>query len=369
MTGGRPCEARILRSAIRDNFALVRRRAAPADVVAVVKADAYGHGAAPFCETLAAAGCRRFAVLSVAEAAALREAGRPEWILVLGGVHDAGEAAHAARLGVVPVVHGEACVERLSAAARERGAPLPVHVEIDTGMRRMGVRDEAAHALLRRVAGAPGLVLEGVFTHLACADEEDAAPTEAQLATFARRLAEVRADGIEPALVHVANSAGVLAHLGVGPGVDAVRAGLALYGAPPAPHLGEKLRPVMTLAARVVSLRALVPGEAVGYGGTYRAERPTRIATLPLGYADGVPRRAGNRGQVWLAGRRLPIVGRVSMDYLAVDVGDAPVELGDEAELFGANLPVDEAAAAVDTLAYELLVRVGPRVPRVYVDA
>ena len=182
-------------------------------------------------------------------------------------------------------------------------------------------------------------------------------------------LGQARARGVEPGLVHAAQSAGLLAGGPLDaalPGAGAVRTGLLLYGVRPAPHLGDGLTPAMTLSARVVHVRRLRGGEAVGYAALWRARQGTRIATLALGYADGLPIAASNRGQVWLRGRRLPLVGRVSMDYVAVDAGDTPVEIGDVAIVFGAALPVEEAAAAAQTSPYELLVRLGARVPRIY---
>jgi len=346
-------------------------------VVAVVKADAYGHGAPAVARALAEAGCRRFAVVAVEEAEALRRAGCGASVLVLGGVHDAEEAELAAELDLEPVVHHAGHVELLGVAARRAGRPIPVQLEVDTGMRRMGVREEDAAALLRRIRAAPGLRLEGLFSHLAHADEADLAPTRRQLERFRALLDELDRHGLAPGHVHVANSAGVLAAEALaeaGPRAPAVRVGLALYGVLPAPHRPAPLRPVMTLATRVVHVRPVRAGETVGYGGAFQAARDTRVATLPVGYADGLPRALGNRGVVLLAGRRLPLVGRVSMDYATVDVGDEPVAVGDEAVVFGRAagtdevLPVEEQAEAAGTIAYELLVRVGPRVPRVPVD-
>jgi len=369
----RPTLAAIDLDAVRANFAEARRRAEGRMVIAVVKADAYGHGVMPVARTLCEAGCERLAVLSVEEGCELREAGFELPILVLGGVH--GDCELALERGLTPVLHHAGHLELVAKLARRRGerdGPLAVQVEVDTGMRRMGVPPEEAEALLVGVAEEPALWLEGVYTHLARADEPELAPTLEQLAAFRRVLAAARARGIAPPLVHCANSPGIL----VGrplfealPEANAVRPGLMLYGVLPAPHLEAELRPAMTLRTRVAHVRRLREGEAVGYAAFFRAQRPTRVATLPLGYADGVPVAASNRGSVMIGGRRHPIVGRVSMDFVTVDVGDAPVEIGDEAVLFGAGaagrLPVEEAAEAARTISYELLVRVGTRVPRV----
>jgi alanine racemase len=216
--------------------------------------------------------------------------------------------------------------------------------------------------------------LEGVFTHFARADETDLGPSLEQLSIFRSLLRQARARGVDPGLVHAAQSAGLLAGGPLDaalPEAGAVRVGLLLYGVRPAAHLGAGLAPAMTLSARVAHVRRLRGGDAVGYAALWRAPGETRIATLALGYADGLPIAASNRGQVWLRGRRLPLVGRVSMDYVAVEIGDAPVEIGDEAVVFGVaeggGIPVEDAAAAAQTLPYELLVRLGARVPRVHV--
>jgi alanine racemase len=242
-------------------------------------------------------------------------------------------------------------------------------------MRRMGVAPEEALPLLLAVAREPALRLAGVYTHLARADEPDPAPSLEQAARLREILARARERGVEPGLVHCANSAGILlgeALAAALPEAGAVRPGIALYGVRPAPHLAAELRPAMTLRTRVAQLRVARPGEAVGYNALYRAPRRTRIATLPLGYADGVPIGASGRGAALIRGRRCPFAGRVSMDFVCVDAGEAPVEVGDEAILFGpaeqGSLPVEEAAAAAGTIAYEMLVRVGARVRRVHVD-
>jgi alanine racemase len=372
--GGRPTQARIDLSALRENYALARQRADGRDVIAVVKADAYGHGARAVVRALRDAGCPRFATVTLEEAAVLRDDGAGEPILVLGGIHGPEEAAAAAARRLTPVLHHARQLPWLAAAGRASDAPLPVHVEVDTGMRRMGVPPDEAVTLLEAVMREPALALDGVYTHLARADEPDLEPSLEQLRRFREILGEARRRGVEPGIVHFANSAGLLATplAAALPEAAAVRPVLMLYGVRPAPHLQGALRPVMTLRTRVVQVRRVSKGEAVGYAATFRAPRDTRVATLPLGYADGVPVAASNRGHVLLRGRRLPIAGRVSMDYVGVDVGDAPVEPGDEAVLFGAGgdgaLPVEDAARAAETIGYELLVRVGRRVPRVVVD-
>jgi alanine racemase len=372
LEGQRGAWATIRLGALRHNFAQARRLAGAREAIAVVKADAYGHGAVPVARALAAEGCRRLAVHSVAEAAALRDAGLALPLLVLAGARDPAEAEATRALALTPVVHHAGQLALLARAASPGAPALPVHVEVDTGMRRMGAPEGEALALLEAVASEPALALEGVFTHLARADEEDAGPSLEQLARFRAVLAGARARGIAPACVHAANSAALLcdALARALPEASAVRPGVLLYGAQPRPASPAPLLPVLTLRARVAQVRRLAAGEAVGYGAEYRARRPTRIATLSIGYADGVPVAASGRGCALVRGQRLPFAGRVSMDYLALDCGELPVEIGDEAILFGegqgTRLPVEEAAAAAGTIAYELLVRVGARVPRHY---
>jgi len=368
----RPTEATIHLGAIRANYAEACRRAGGKSVIAVVKADAYGHGAGPVARTLVDAGCPRLAVATVDEGLELRSAGVAVPILVLGGAGEGAPAAVRARL--TPVVHHRGHVERLRKLASPE-SPVAVQVEVDTGMRRMGAPPEEAVDLLAAVAAQPSLALEGAFTHFARADEPDGAATLEQAAAFEAVLARARARGAAPRLVHCANSAALLLGAALDravPGANAVRPGVLLYGAQPAAHCVAPLRPAMTLRTRVVALRPARRGDAVGYSALYRAPRATRIATLPIGYADGVPIAASNRGAALIRGRRHPFAGRVSMDFVTVDVGDAPVEIGDEAILFGAAeqgaLPVEEAAAAAGTIAYELFVRVGARVRRAYAE-
>ncbi len=366
-------------SALRANYDLARELADGRDVISVVKADAYGHGAADVARCLESAGCRRLAVMTPAEGCGLREAGSEAQILVLGGLGDAGEARLAGEYGLTPAIHNPEGLgwAREAAAARADGA-LPVHLELDTGMRRMGSDSGGALELAEAIAADPQLELDGTYTHFASADSPDVASALEQLQLFRQFLEALEARGVSPGLIHAANSSALWAGpglLGALPEATAVRPGLMLYGARTALHEDpdRRLRPVMSVRTRVAALRSLSPGEAVGYGSTWRADRPTRIATLSIGYADGVLRSLSNRGEVWLAGARRPLVGRVSMDSVTVAVDDPEVRLavGDPASFFGASpeggagIAVEEQAEAAGTLAYELLIRVGDRLPRV----
>lgn len=369
----RPTRALVDLGALADNFAVARRAAGARDVIAVVKADAYGHGAVAVVRRLIAEGCTRFAVATLSELAALRGAGVDAPVLLLGGVHDAREAACALALAATPVLHHEAQRALVEAAAAACGRRAGVHVEVDSGMHRLGAPADAAVALAARIAASPHLALEGVATHFACADAADPAATRAQATAFAETLEALRRQRIEPGLVHLANSAGLLGAADwedLVPG-NAVRPGLMLYGVAPAPHQADRgLRPVMTLATAVAAIRPVRAGDAVGYGGTWRAPRSGWIATLPMGYADGIPWSIGGGGaEVLLAGRRRPLVGRVSMDLVTVWLEDE-VAVGEAAIAFGigagGHLPIEALAGAAGTIPYELLVRVGARVERVH---
>ncbi len=412
----RPAWAWIDLSALRHNARRAIACAAGRSVIAVVKADAYGHGAEPVARVLLQEGVGRLAVVSVAEGAKLRRAGIMAPILLLGGLDDGPTAERAVKWGLTPVLHDLRGLELARRYARS-DSPLSVEVEIDTGMRRMGVSREAAPAFLEKLRATPQLVLSGLFSHLACADAIDPEPSRAQWSLLAEIVDAYVARGAARPGVHMANSAGLLRLPeleGKGAGdpesrfaadprsplvTQAVRPGLMLFGvspfvgppavagleavagpravAGPGAVVGRgaealELEPVMTLAARVVATRRVARGESVGYGATWRAARATTIATLPLGYADGIPRAAASGGgRVFLAGAMRPIVGRASMDYIGVEVADAPVEVGDVATVFGRTpeglrIPVEDFASAAGTLGYEILVGIGARVPRRY---
>ncbi len=377
--------AEIDHAALRANFEVARQASAGLDCIAVVKADAYGHGAVAVSKTLVAAGASALAVVTVDEAVELRDAGIEVPILLFGGLHSEAEAREASERELTPTVHHEEGLRRILLQARQRSRPWKIHCKVDTGMRRMGLAPEAITKALETLSDAAEIEVEGLFTHLACADDPDLGFSLAQLAEFRGVLARATDRGLCPPVIHVANSAALLAGDALRealPEATACRPGLMLYGARPAPHFETPLRPVMTLRAPVVNLRDLKAGESVGYGATYRCARATRVATLPMGYADGVPVALGNRGAVWLRGARRGIAGRVSMDYFCVDLGGGEasdgsnVVLGDAAVLFGrqegggeGSVPTVEAVAEqAGTIPYELLVRVGARISRQPID-
>lgn len=338
---------------------------APARLMVVVKANAYGHGAVEVAQTAASAGAWGFGVATVDEGEELRRAGLREPVVLL----DLTMPEEAARIVALDLAAGVADLDAaraLSRAATSSGRAARVHLKVDTGMGRAGCVPADAPALARAIADLPGVALEGCYTHFPSADDPDLTPTREQAAAFSGVVASLREAGLSGLLCHAANSAGTIAlpeaHF------DLVRCGIAVYGISPAAHLGARvpLRPAMRLCARVVQVKRVPAGTAVGYGREYRAGRETTIATVPLGYADGYPRLAWRSAAVALAGRRVPIAGRISMDQLTVDAGDLVVRQGDDVELWGPALPVEEVAEAAQTIAWELLVRVASRVPRVY---
>jgi len=354
--------------AVRDNVrALISLLRPPTRLLAVVKADAYGHGAPAVARAAVEAGAWALGVATTDEGVQLRRAGIESPILLLG--HTPPEDAETAVVHALSVTVFQVDAARaLSRAASGVGRPARVHVKIDTGMGRIGVAPVDAASVVREVRALGGIVLEGCFTHLATADEPDVEPARAQLDAFRRALRPLEEEGIPLGLLHAANSAAMLAlpesHL------DLVRPGIALYGILPAPHLGSRLtlRRVMRFRARVTPAERVLPGTPIGYGRTYRADRATTIATIPVGYADGYPRLLSGRGEVALGGRRLPIAGRVSMDQCTIDAGDAAVRVGDEVELWGDAVPVEEVAERAQTISYEVLAGLGRRVPRVFVQ-
>ena len=366
---GRPTVAEVSLAALRHNCRRVRELVGPGvSVLAVVKADAYGHGAVPAARTFLEAGAWGLGVSSVAEAVELRRAGIVAPVLVLGGVFAGDEddvVAH--ELAVALWDAARACA--LDAAARAAGRVVPVHVKIDTGMTRLGLDVGAVAEFAALVRDLPGLEVAGVFSHFASADAVDTAPARAQAARFEAAVETLAAAGVRPPLVHLANSAAVLAAPAAH--FTMVRPGIMLYGYPPAPHLAARagVVPAMQLRTAIAQTRRVPAGTPVSYAGTFVTSRPSTIAALPVGYADGYHRLASNRAQMVVRGRRVPVAGRVCMDHTMVDVTDVPdARTGDRVVLFGDGVGADELAGWCETIAYEVLTSVGRRVPRVYVE-
>ena len=360
--------------AIGHNVGVLRRAADPAGVWAVVKANGYGHGAVPVARAAIAAGAEGLCVALVEEGVVLREAGIDAPVLVLTeqppDTIDDLVAHH-----LIATVYSERYADELAARAIE---PVPVHVKVDTGMQRVGADPAHAVGLVEHVRSlAPRLRLDGLFTHLACADEPERAANADQLDRLDRVLAEL--GQAAPTVVHAANSAGALALPRARRSF--VRCGIAVYGISPGPgvdHLTAELRPAMRLVARVAHVKRVVAGSHVSYGWRHRFDTDTTVATVPIGYADGVPRRLGTLpdrpgADVLVGGRRHPIVGVVTMDQLVVDVGDAPVAVGDEVVLIGGQsgdrIRAEEWAERLGTIGYEIVCGIGARVPRVSTGA
>jgi alanine racemase len=363
--------------ALRHNLRVVRRHAGKARVWAVLKADAYGHGAPAVARTLERARVDGFCVALLEEAVELREAGITAPILVMGGHYGNAHAEFFAR-DLTPVVHDADQLRAFARLVRTGGAPNPmrVHVKVDTGMARLGVTMQELPALAELLASTPEVSVEGLMTHLACADADDTAETDEQLARFEAASSLLARHGVVPSFRHAANSAALL-HRPVA-ALDAVRPGLAIFGVSPtvAGHAPvADIKPAMRVRTEVIACREVGEGSPVGYGATWTAPRRSRIATIAMGYADGLSRRLSNRGHVLVGGKRAPIVGAVSMDMTMVDVTDVPgASVGDEVVVLGsqdgpngrASLGADEIAAHADTIAWEVLTSVSRRVPRFY---
>ncbi|MGH2663177.1 MAG: alanine racemase [Actinomycetota bacterium] len=337
-----------------------------AQLMAVVKADAYGHGDVPVARAALEAGATWLGVALVEEGIALRDAGIDAPILVLSEL-PRGSEKDALAAGLTPTVYTGAGATLVGEAARASGGPGRVHLKIDTGMHRVGADPDEAVDLAAAVA-SQGLDLEAVWTHLARADEPDQPSAREQMDRFAGTLSDLAAAGFRPRIRHAANSAAAIAmpeaHL------DLVRVGIAMYGIAPGPELGGRvdLRPAMSLRSQVSAVRRVGAGEGVSYGHRYRPDRSSTIATAPVGYADGYARALSNRGHVLIRGRRYPVAGTVTMDQLMVDCGDDPVEPGDEVVLFGkqdgAEIRAEEVADWAGTIGYEVVTAVSHRVPR-----
>jgi len=371
VTGFRPAWVEVDLDAVHHNVRALTAVAAPARVLATVKADAYGHGAVPVARTALAAGATWLGVAFVEEAIELRDAGIDAPVLLLSEPpEDAAPTVVARRL--TPIVYSAAGIDALAAAAAAAGTVLPVHLKVDTGMHRVGCHPEVAVDLAARVAAHDALLLEGLATHLAVADEADRAYTEGQLDAFDAVLAAVTAAVGRPPIVHVANSAGALAYPRAR--FDLVRVGITMYGIDPSATVTGcvALRPALSLHARVSFVKDLPAGARVSYGLRYELATPSRIATVPVGYADGVPRGLGAAGgEVLVAGRRCPIAGTVTMDQILVDVGDGEVAVGDAVVLLGSQgsacVTAAEWADRLGTIPYEVVTRLGGRLPRRHV--
>ena len=340
------------------------------DILAVVKADAYGHGATAIASALARMGVRRFGVATPEEGIELRNAGLEHPILVMGALrpeHCAAIIAHR----LTPIIHDRDIAAQLTKHLSVQSRHYAVHIKVDTGMGRLGLSPDEVLPVIHSPAFQGALSAEGLMTHLADADSEDPTFTTIQIELFRTLIGRLRAAGIDIPLIHAANSAGILLHPSTH--FTMVRPGIMLYGYHTIAHPDgpPDLKPILSLTTRVVQVRVLAPGQSVSYNRLFTVSRPSRIAVLRIGYADGYSRLLSNRGAVLIGGHRAPIVGRVCMDMTMVDVTDVPnVVPGDEAVLIGQQgglrLTAGHLADWSQTIPYEVLCAIGPRVQRLY---
>ncbi len=370
----RPVWAEIDLGAVRANVRALRAHSHPAALLAVVKADGYGHGAVPVARAALEAGARGLGVALVEEGIELREAGIDGPVLVLSEpVPEAAPSVVA--YGLTPVVYTLTGIDALAKAVADRGARdrLGVHLKVDTGMHRVGCSAADAIELAAQVVDRPELLLAGVCTHLAVADEPGNPYTAEQLERFGAVLDELRARRIPTGTVHACNTAGAIEWPAAR--FDLVRVGIGCYGLAPSDELEGRveLRPAMSVKARVSHVKTVPAGARLSYGLRYETAAETRIVTVPVGYADGVPRELSHvGGSALVRGRRCPIAGTVTMDQLMLDAGALPVEVGEEVVLIGRQgeeeITAADWARALGTVAYTIVCGIGPRVPRVYVS-
>ena len=374
MRATRATRATIDLAALRHNVAVLAEQAGTLQLWAVVKANAYGHGAVQCAQAALTAGAHGLCVALTQEAVELRTAGIDAPIMVLSE-QPVSDAPILVAHRVVCVAYNEHYISALASAAATQAERTLVHLKIDTGMHRVGVTPAAAVARAQMIAHSKHLVLDGVMTHLATADDPAHSATMQQVAAFTDVLRDIRAVAPDLQHVHVANSAATLRAIGLD--CTLVRAGIALYGLQPGAGVASLvagLQPVMALRTRVLHVQRLSAGQGVSYGLRTVLDRDSTIATLPLGYADGIARRAWQTSaRVLVGGRARRIVGVVTMDQMTVDCGDDAVAVGDEAVIFGTqsqqSVTVDDWAAALDTISYEVVCAISPRVPRDFVGA
>jgi alanine racemase len=375
----RPTWAEVSLGALRQNYrAVVKQAGAPVTVCAVVKADAYGHGAVECSRALQSEGAKWLGVTSLDEAIPLRDAGIDSRILLMTGFWR-GEEREIVRLGLTPTVWEPWHIESLEAAAASAGARHSVHLKVDTGMGRLGVSLNELPTVLKALTSAPHLILEGLSTHLASSEIMDAPSVTEQTRRFEEAQGSVRAAGFTPGLIHMANTSALISRRETLNTM--VRPGIALYGYYlPFQRAGREVsggtlrlsvKPVLTWKTRILSMRNFAANQPLGYGGTYVTKAPARVAVLPVGYADGYNRQLSNRGRVIVRDHYAPIVGSISMDLTLVDVTGIPgISVGDEVVLLGTSdgLSVDalEHARLANSSPYEILCNISKRVPRKY---
>lgn len=365
--GYRPTWAEVNLRNLLYNFKQVKRLLTPrTKIMVTVKADAYGHGLIPVASKLAVCGADFFGVASIDEGILLRKAGINLPILVLGMILKE-DIKPLFKYGLVPTVCSEELASSLNREAARRKRPINVHVKVDTGMGRIGVMPLDAESLIERISKMKFISIEGIFTHFAFAGM-DRKFTLHQISLFNRLISKLNSLGIKVPFLHCANSMGIIdykrGHFNM------VRPGLVIYGLYPKAGLKLKLKPVLSLKSKVVYCKRVPKGHGISYGHSYITKRDTSIATLPIGYGDGYPRNLSNIAGVLIGGKRFKISGRVCMDQIMVDVGDAKVKIGDEVVLIGSQgkrkITSEELAELAETIPYEIVCGLGSRVPRVY---
>ena len=353
--------------AVAHNIAAVRRQIGNnRKLMAVVKADGYGHGALKVSIKALSSGADCLGVALPEEAEPLRKAGIAAPILVLGLIQP-DEAYKVVHLGLEQTVCSLELAEALNAAAGNASVKINVHIKVDTGMGRIGILPQDLLEYCRKVKQLKHLNLKGIFSHFACADENDGDFTNRQIRIFDQAVREIAASGIRIPQKHLANSAGVMAH--PASYYDLVRPGIMIYGLYPSPEITRSipLIPAMTLKSRVTQVKAVSRKKPISYGRTYYTSKPALVATLPVGYADGYNRRLSNRSFATIRGERAPLIGRICMDMCMFDVtAIKDIKPGDEAILFGESPTIDDIAEGLDTINYEVVCAVGKRVPRIY---
>ena len=357
--------------ALRWNLRQVRKTiGSRVKILSMVKANAYGHGAAAVARALEAEGSDAFGVATVEEAVELRHAGIRSPIMVVAGVF-LEQLNDFFEYTLIPAVHDVETLRRLEEAIASRGRSLEFHLKIDTGMGRIGLLPAEIDAWLPELKKLKSLKIAGVFSHFSHAESVEGDYTRRQLQVFQSVVSRMRSENIAPPLVHLANSAATITLPAAY--FDMVRPGLMLYGVYPSPIMAQQitLKPVLSWKTRILQLKKVPPGSSISYGQTFITKRESLIATLPIGYADGYQRLLSNRGEALVRGKRAPVVGRVCMDLTMIDVTDiGQVKQGDEVVLLGgqhgAEISADEMAAWSNTISYEILTSIGARVPRVY---
>lgn len=357
--------------ALRHNLGQVRERVGPnRHILAVVKANAYGHGSIPVSAELIDMGVSMLGVAYLEEGIELREAGVKIPILIMAGIMEE-EAGEALRYNLTPALFERSTANALEEAARSDGKTAGVHIKVDTGMGRIGVRFEEAVSFVEEISGMKGIRIEGIMTHFSDADLGDRGRAKEQVERFNRIIDGLKSKGLNIPLKHMANSAAIIGYEQAL--LDMVRPGIMLYGYFPSERVERiiDLRPVLTLKSKVTYLKKVPSGTGISYGSTFVTKRESLIATVPAGYADGYSRYLSNCGKVLIGGKKAPVVGTVCMDMIMVDVTENPtVKLGDEVILIGRQgmekITAQDIATLTGTIPYEVLCNIGRRVKRVY---